>query len=392
MQTTLSWCLHPGLRRRIINVVVTSARNWCLAAVAAVALLSGASATDSPAWKIQYFYDHDEGSLTINDLRFFSGQRGVAVGYVDAGGGKIHPMSLVTADGGTTWKEVKLKEPGVSLFSINDKIGWLATDKAIWKTTDGAETWSKLKNIKGINRVWFLDESHGFAVGAPKLVYQTTDGGKKWNKVEAAEKPESNPHYTSYDWITFATPELGLIVGASVPPRQDAEPAWFDPAAAAHRRETPTLMITLETRNAGRTWNSQTAPTFGQTTRVRLLPKGFGLALIQFAQGFEWPSEVHRIVPNGKSERVYREKDRVVTDCALLAQDEALLAAIDPPGRLYQLGIPGKLHILESKDLKQWTDMPVDYKATGTRAMLSVIDRDHMWAATDTGMILHLSK
>ena len=301
-------------------------------------------------------------------------------------------MSVVTSDGGATWKEVKLKDVGVSLFSINENVGWMVTDEAIWKTSDAGETWSRLKKLKGINRVWFLNESHGFAVGAPKLVYETKDGGKKWEKLEAAEKPKSNPHYTSYDWITFATPEVGLIVGGSVPPQRGDEPAWFDPQAAAHRRETPTLLITLETRNGGQTWNAQTAPTLGQTTRVRLLPTGVGLALIQFAHAFEWPSEVFKIEPNGKSERVYRQKDRVVTDCALLSPENALLAAIDPPGRLYQLPVPGKLHILQSKNMTDWTDMPVDYRANGRRAILSVVDADHIWVATDTGMILNLSK
>jgi photosystem II stability/assembly factor-like uncharacterized protein len=360
--------------------------------LAACAVLSLAALGASPQWNIQYFYDRDDGRLAINDLRFFSAQRGVAVGYVEEGG-RTRPMSIVTADGGATWKEVKLKEPGVALFSINETLGWMVTDRGIWKTADGGESWSRLKKIKGINRVWFLSESHGFAVGAPKLVYETTDGGENWAKVEEAGKPQSNPHSTSYDWITFVTPERGLIIGASVPMRpEDAEPAWFDPQSAATRRETPTMMITLETQNGGKSWTAQTAPTFGQTTRVRLLPTGFGLALIQFAHSFDWPSEVFKIVPNGKSERVYREKNRVVTDCAVLAPNEALLATIDPPGRLYQLGIPGKLHILHSKGLSEWKDMTVDYKATATRAIFSVIDRQHMWVATDTGMILSLSE
>jgi photosystem II stability/assembly factor-like uncharacterized protein len=355
-------------------------------------LLSAATVPGSPQWKIQYFFDSDEGTFVINDLRFFSPQRGVAVGYLDKGNGKSSPMSVITGDGGANWKEVKLKDIGVTLFSVNENVGWMVSDEAIWKTSDSGENWEKLKKLKGINRVWFLDESHGFAVGAPKLVYETKDGGKDWAKVEAAEKVESNPHYTSYDWITFATPEVGIIVGGSVPPRKGDEPAWFDPEAAASRRETPTLLITLETRDGGQSWKSQTAPTLGQTTRVRMLPTGFGLALIQFAHAFEWPSEVFRIEPNGKSERVYRQKDRVVTDCAILSPQHAVLAAIDPPGRLYQLPVPGKLHILQSNGLTQWTDMPVDYKANGRRATLSVVDADHMWVATDTGMILTLTK
>ena len=45
---------------------------------------------------------------------------------------------------------------------------------------------------------------------------------------------------------------------------------------AAKRREWPSMTITLETRDGGATWNSQTAPAFGQTTRFRSAP-GKGL-------------------------------------------------------------------------------------------------------------------
>jgi hypothetical protein len=357
------------------------------------ALIATASASAAAGWKIQYFYDKDNAAFTINDLRFFSAKRGVAVGYVETDKGKSEPMSVVTSDGGATWSEAPLKEVGVSLFSLNDTVGWLVTDKAIWKTTEAGRNWVRLKKVEGIHRVWFLDEMHGFAIGAPKIILETTDGGKTWDSVDAADKPKSNPRYTSYDWITFVTPQLGLITGASIPPRPgDAEPAWLDPEAVSKRREWPTLTIKLETHDSGKTWDVQTAPTFGQTTRLRLLPNGVGLALIRFAHSFEYPSEVYKISAGGKSERVFRAKDRVVTDCAFLGSGEALLAAIEPRGRLQQLPIPGKLHILSSTGLSTWSEMPVPYKANGTRAILSVADAGQAWVATDTGMILHLSQ
>lgn len=385
-----SWFLHPARTRGITDGVRTSSRIF---PVLIAALISIASAAAEPGWKIQYFYDKDHAAFTINDLRFFSAKRGVAVGYVEKDKGKSEPMSVVTSDGGATWSEVPLKEVGVSLFSLNDTVGWLVTEKAIWKTTEAGRDWVKLKKLEGINRVWFLDEMHGFAVGAPKIILETTDGGKTWNAVDAAAKPKSNPRYTSYDWITFATPQRGLITGASIPPRPgDAEPAWLDPETVSKQREWPTLTIKLETHDGGKTWDVQTAPAFGQTTRVRLLPNGVGLALVRFAHTFEYPSEVYRIGAGGKSERVFRAKDRVVTDCAFLGADEALLAAIEPPGRLQQLPIPGKLHVLNSRGLSTWSEMPVPYKANGTRAILSVVDPEHAWVATDTGMILQLSR
>jgi len=47
--------------------------------------------------------------------------------------------------------------------------------------------------------------------------------------------------------------------------------------------------------------------------------------------------------------------------------------------------------MLESRDLKNWSEMPVDYRAVAQSLVLAGPDPDHLWAATDTGMILHLS-
>ena len=46
--------------------------------------------------------------------------------------------------------------------------------------------------------------------------------------------------------------------------------------------------------------------------------------------------------------------------------------------------------MLSSGDLVQWKEMDVDYRAVATALMLAGPDRDHLWVATDTGMILHL--
>jgi len=101
---------------------------------------------------------------------------------------------------------------------------------------------------------------------------------------------------------------------------------------------------------------------------------------------------VYRIdLTTGKSESVFKQKDRVVTDAAIFADGRTFLAAVEPPGRLRSAPIPGKVRMLESRDLKNWQEMPVDYRAVAQSLILAGPDPDHLWAATDTGMILHLS-
>ena len=61
------------------------------------------------------------------------------------------------------------------------------------------------------------------------------------------------------------------------------------------------------------------------------------------------------------------------------------------PGQLRHV-VPGKVQVLKSTDLNSWIEMPVDYRATANRTLLAVVDDEHMWMATDTGMILKLVK
>ena len=363
---------------------------------AAAVLLPLVLAAQSPKWKRQYYYDDPNHDLVINDLKFFSPNRGIAVGFLtqrrnpDA---KPKPASLVTSDGGSHWTLITTKEAGISLFLLDDATGWMVTQKAIWQTVDFGSTWTKLKELGGIHQVYFLNRERGFAVGAPKAVFSTDDGGKSWTPVAEAEKPDSKAEYTSYNVIDFMNPRNGIIVGGYEPPRRDDTPDWVDPARAERRREWPTLSIMLETRDGGVSWKSSTAPLLGHADRLRLAPDGVGLSLFSFEYAFDYPSEVYRIdLKTGVSSISFHAKDRLVTDMALLPGKHAWLAAIEPPGKIPTLPIPGKVVMLSSDDLKTWHEMPVDYRAVATHVVLAPVDADHIWAATDTGMILQLVK
>jgi hypothetical protein len=367
---------------------------YTLAGAAAGAARGAETKASAPSWNLQYFYDRKDEAFTVNDFRCTTVKHGIAVGWITEKKGKPKPMSILTNDGGAHWDLQPLPDIGMSVFFLNDSTGWLVGDKSFWRTDDGGVKWKKLKIPKdaAINRVYFKDENRGWAACDRKKVLGTTDGGQSWTEVEAAKEPNANPDYTAYSWIEFMNAQDGIIVGSAVPPRPgDNHPAWMDPEGASKRREWPSTTLTLETRDGGNTWKAQSAPAFGQTTRFRPTPEGGGLVLIRFANAFDWPSEVYQVRPKGSSTRVYREKNRMVTDCGWVAPNRALLAAIEPPGRLPQLPIPGKLHMIESgPGLDSWSEMKVDYRAFGTAAMLSILGPDVAWVATDTGQILRL--
>ena len=89
-------------------------------------------------------------------------------------------------------------------------------------------------------------------------------------------------------------------------------------------------------------------------------------------------------------DRVFRDKTPRVIDSALYPGPHVYLAGVEPTGKMNSAAIPGKVRILESDDFQTWTDMPVDYKAVARSVIMTGPDRDHLWVATDTGMILHL--
>jgi hypothetical protein len=178
----------------------------------------------------------------------------------------------------------------------------------------------------------------------------------------------------------------------SLPPRNEPMvPAWMDPESVVRRREQPHLMVFLQTADGGSTWKPSTVSMFGRPTRLAFSSDARGLLLVEFHEAFQYPSEVFRLGATAdQSGRVFRREDRAVTDVALLTGGPAYLAAIEPPGKLAWSPVPGKVKLLKSADTSAWTEMEVDYRAVARRVILAVLDADHAWAATDTGMILRL--
>jgi hypothetical protein len=365
---------------------------WSLfVALIAAAAVSGADNTER--WRVLYSYDDLNSSLVINDFKFLTPQRGVAAGFELNKNGKIKPTTLVTSDGGLHWTLTPIKDVPISLF-FKESRGWIVTDEAIWRSEDAGRTWRKLAPLPAMERVYFITPDHGWAAGGLKKVYETTDGGKTWTELAIAAQPDSTPEQTVYNWIDFASPDVGIVTGWSLPEGEKPPilPEWVSPAHnSSSRREVPHLSIFLQTRNGGRTWSTQTGSLFGHVSRVRLSLSGYGLGVIEFKDAFDWPSEVFRIDwTTGESSRVFREQNRLITDVALPPTGPSYLVGIEKLDHLNDSPVPGKLKVLRSEDLDNWQEMDVDYRATAHRAMISVLDEKNIWIATDTGMILKL--
>lgn len=363
------------------------------AALLAVLLAPGSAAQ---RWSVQYFYDHEREVLQFTAMAFPSAERGVAAGVIvdELNPRRQEPVALLTSDGGMHWMRTRLEQKPVSLFFLNETVGWMVTEGGLWFTEEAGRSWQRVRRHEpnSIARVWFLDRLRGFAVGPHKAALETRDGGASWTPIAEAAKPAGNPQYTGYTHIAFADARRGLIVGSSVPPAPgSARPAPGEfPEAAARRRLGPTLTLELQTLDGGATWTSSTAPLFGQVASLKLGDTD-GLILFVYNQAFEWPSEVYRVdLRNGRSVTSFREREVRVGDVALYGGPRAFLAGVATPAGLQEPLAPARVRIFASTDYAQWTEMPVDYRAVARQVMLAGPDAQHLWLATDTGMILRL--
>jgi photosystem II stability/assembly factor-like uncharacterized protein len=362
---------------------------------ALAALLAWVTPLHAERWQVQYFYDRNKSSLAIGDICFASPVRGVAVGSIHEGS-RQRPVALVTSDGGARWQLVPLKEEPVSLFFLNENIGWMVTEKGLWQTTEAGKSWTKMPRVPGqIFRVYFKDEKNGWAAGAKKTVLETHDGGQRWTSVAAAAGPPGAVESSAYVWIVFANPQLGVIAGLNRPPERTFTPQlpeWIDPQEALRHRELPHLAIELETRDGGKTWKSGSASVFGQVTRIRFGSPGIGLGLVEYSDSFQFPSEVFRIRwPSGASERAYREKQFAVSDVSVTPDGTGYLSGIAVSGQLRSV-VPGRVKVLKSRDFSTWTDIEVDYRAVANRTTMAAAGDHDIWLATDNGMILKLTQ
>lgn len=362
---------------------------WALwvALVASGASAQGPSLDRTPSdgaeWKVAFLHDADGSTLRFSDVQASSANCAVAFGSIhEAKSGAARGAAARSTDGGSRWEIVALDEVPRSGFLLGEKLGWMVTESGVWRTSDCAKTWSKIAARDRLIRAYFLDETRGYAVGYGKQALETRDGGKSWTSLATVEEIQADASRSLFQWVEFAG-RFGMITGAHEP-RRPASPT-------GRRRQLPSLLLTLQTIDGGESWKGSSASILGQLTRVRLAADGTGLAVIEFQDEFEWPSEVYRLNPRGNSmTRAYRESDRAVKDAITTGNGTSYIAAIEPPGQDWRLKLPGKVRIAVSQDQVNWKEMRVDYRAVASGVWLAAAPAGPVLAATDHGMILRV--
>ena len=97
---------------------------------------------------------------------------------------------LLSDDNGASWVQAKVptKQMLTAVFFIDETHGWaVGHDAQILASTDGGATWVKqfedLEREAPLLDVWFKDRNNGYAVGAYGALLETTDGGANWEDV-----------------------------------------------------------------------------------------------------------------------------------------------------------------------------------------------------------------
>jgi hypothetical protein len=360
-----------------------------LALLASLATLGAAE-----RWKIQYLYDQAGSNFDIRDIVCPSTQRCIAAGVITDKNDRQQGVVVVTSDSGLHWSRYDVKEQPVSLFFIGESSGWMVTEHGLWSTVEGGRSWNKVETRKGILQTHFLDANHGYIAGAASLLDETLDGGKTWTKLPEGASASANARALSYDTITFQGPH-GIIVGEIDPAGAASKPAKG--SAASQRQPPGRHAVILETLDGGKQWTTGSIPLDADLGRLRLSKQGFVLVLVVYTEAHAPVASAVFQAPLGQphSRLIFGERDRAATDVALLDDGGAILVAVEPPGNTPQLPIPGKLKILQSRNLALgknivWQEMDVDYRAVAQAAVIAVADPRHIWVATDTGAILSL--
>jgi photosystem II stability/assembly factor-like uncharacterized protein len=114
-------------------------------------------------WKLSFLAGHKKGFASIQSFR--GGYSGTTYST---------EYFLKTVDGGLTWTEHPFSAPDGKLYSaqaigfVNDTVGWMGAWKSTQpalKTIDGGLTWRSDFSEGSFNRIRFLNDSTGFAIG-----------------------------------------------------------------------------------------------------------------------------------------------------------------------------------------------------------------------------------
>ena len=180
----------------------------------------------------------------ITDMMFTDANTGWAVISGDGING-----ATITTNAGSTWTDKTSNDvmtgPTNGIYALNSSTAWITHNNATLKTTNGGTAWSSTASpVSGLQKIYFVNSSTGWAVGDSGVIIKTTDGGASWS--------QQGEGVTTYNLknLHFVSTSVGWIIGNQAPP--------------------DTGKIILYTANGGSSWTEQQGSITGFSSMAQL--------------------------------------------------------------------------------------------------------------------------
>jgi len=147
-------------------------------------------------------------SDSLNDVYFFSGTDGIAVGN--------NGLVISTTDGGSNWSTVTIgtSDNLKALHFADANTGWVAGDNGVvFKTTDGGATWTAQTSGTSTDLfdIHFFDSNNGVIVGGELsvVIRKTSDGGTNW-------VPQIIGTFCNFFYAVFLTGPTAMFIACKI--------------------------------------------------------------------------------------------------------------------------------------------------------------------------------
>jgi photosystem II stability/assembly factor-like uncharacterized protein len=123
----------------------------------------------------------------------------------------------VSTDGGRNWQRASdLSDQGISksIRFLDEQTGWAASEKQLWATSDGGQTWEDVPLPEAgitILAIEMLSKVNGFILVHPGILYATHDGGATWISLDLG-LGEDQISLLALPSMRFFDAQNGLIV------------------------------------------------------------------------------------------------------------------------------------------------------------------------------------
>jgi photosystem II stability/assembly factor-like uncharacterized protein len=183
-----SWVERPiGTDRSINDIYFVGKDSGFVLAGGSIFATEDAGHTWHEAYKFSAT-EFDGATPELYSLRFNGKKRGWVVGSASRGDVVVNSILAITRDGGSSWQVLRAptKQELIHIDFVDDKHGWIVgANGAILHTEDAGESWTKQASETNVTlyHVDFRNQKQGWAVGEKGTILTTVNGGTSWSKV-----------------------------------------------------------------------------------------------------------------------------------------------------------------------------------------------------------------